>query len=88
MLDVSQAQLEGVVFRVMRKRTFGDEYVSRYKMLTAFHVKRAPLLVLIGGSVCTGKSTVAAKLSQARQCNVARSSFGNLAHKTRTNVAE
>jgi 2-phosphoglycerate kinase len=66
LLDVSQAQLEGVIFRVMRKRAFGDDFVSRYRMLTAFHMKRAPLVVLICGSVCTGKSTIAAKLSQVR----------------------
>jgi hypothetical protein len=66
LLDVSQAQLEGVIFRVMRKRAFGDDFVSRYRMLTAFHMKRSPLIVLICGSVCTGKSTIAAKLSQVR----------------------
>lgn len=65
-LDVSQAQLEAVVFRVLRKRAFGDDTVSRYRMLSAFHVKRTPLIILVCGSVCCGKSTVATKLSQAR----------------------
>ena len=63
-LDVSQAQLEATIFRVMRKRAFGDDFVSRYRMLSAFHLKRAPLVLLIGGGVCTGKTTVATKLSQ------------------------
>ena len=65
-LDVSQAQLEATIFRVMRKRAFGDDFVSRYRMLSAFHLKRAPLVLLIVGGVCTGKTTVATKLSQAR----------------------
>jgi hypothetical protein len=64
-LDVTQAQLEAVLFRVMRKRAYGDDVASRYRMLAAFHVKRAPLIVLVCGSVCTGKSTIAAALSQA-----------------------
>ena len=66
-LDVSQAQLEATIFRVMRKRAFGDDFVSRYRMLSAFHLKRAPLVLLIVGGVCTGKTTVATKLSQVRQ---------------------
>ena len=66
-LDVSQAQLEATIFRVMRKRAFGDDFISRYRMLSAFHLKRAPLVLLIVGGVCTGKTTVATKLSQVRQ---------------------
>jgi len=64
LLDVSQAQLEATIFRVMRKRAFGDDFISRYRMLSAFHLKRAPLVLLIVGGVCTGKTTVATKLSQ------------------------
>ena len=50
-LDVSQAQLEAVVFRVLRKRAFGDDYVSRYRMLSAWHVSvpRRALILLICG---------------------------------------
>ena len=65
-LDVSQVQLEAVVFRVLRKRAFGDDVVSRYRLLNAFHVRRTPLVVLVCGGLCTGKSTLAAKLSEVR----------------------
>ena len=71
LLDVSQAQLEATIFRVMRKRAFGDDFISRYRMLSAFHLKRAPLVLLIVGGVCTGKTTVATKLSQVRNCQPA-----------------
>jgi 2-phosphoglycerate kinase len=50
----------------MRKRAFGDDFISRYRMLSAFHLKRAPLVLLIVGGVCTGKTTVATKISQVR----------------------
>ena len=66
-LDVSQAQLEATIFRVMRKRAFGDDFISRYRMLSAFHLKRAPLVLLVVGGVCSGKTTVATKLSQVWQ---------------------
>ncbi len=63
-LDVSQAALETALFRVMRKRAFADDYVQRYRMLTAFHLKRAPLIILLAGGLCSGKSTAASQLSQ------------------------
>ena len=64
LLDVSQAQLEATIFRVLRKRAFGDDFISRYRMLSSFHLKRAPLVLLVVGGVCTGKTTLATKLSQ------------------------
>ena len=34
LLDVSQADLETNLFLLMNRRGFGEEYVSRYKMMT------------------------------------------------------
>lgn len=63
-LDVEAASFEGAVFNVMRQRHYGDEFIALYREVTSFHTKRAPLIVLICGGVCTCKSTVAASLAQ------------------------
>jgi hypothetical protein len=34
LLDVSQADLEANLFKLMQKRGYGEEYVNRYKMMT------------------------------------------------------
>ncbi|GAQ91979.1 hypothetical protein KFL_008960030 [Klebsormidium nitens] len=64
LLDVSQADLEANLFKLMQKRGYGEEYVNRYKMMTNFHHQRVPLLVLVGGTACVGKSTIATQLAQ------------------------
>ena len=38
----------------MRAKGFGDQYVRRYRMVTAFHLQRRPLIVFICGTACTG----------------------------------
>ena len=38
----------------MRAKGFGDQYVRRYRMVTAFHMQRRPLIVFICGTACTG----------------------------------
>ena len=49
-----QEHFEAILFSVMRTRSFGDEYVHRYKMVTKFFQQRRPLIVLICGVPCTG----------------------------------
>eukprot|EP00850_Spirogloea_muscicola_P022122 SM000278S10009 [mRNA] locus=s278:117978:121103:+ [translate_table: standard] len=64
LLDVSQADLEANLFKLMERRGFGPEYVSRYRMMTRFHQERVPLIVLVCGTACVGKSTIATQLAQ------------------------
>ncbi len=39
----------------MRAKGFGDQYVRRYRMVTAFHMQRRPLIVFICGTACTAE---------------------------------
>ncbi|KAK9909774.1 hypothetical protein WJX75_007283 [Coccomyxa subellipsoidea] len=62
-MDISQEHFEAILFNVMRARGFEDDYVERYKMVTKFFQQRRPLIVLICGVPCTGKSTLAQQLA-------------------------
>ncbi|KAL6847707.1 hypothetical protein ACP4OV_022495 [Aristida adscensionis] len=64
LLDVSQSDLEANLFKLMEKRGYGKEYIDRYKMMTRFHHQRVPLVILVCGTACTGKSTIATQLAQ------------------------
>ncbi|KAK6786681.1 hypothetical protein RDI58_015206 [Solanum bulbocastanum] len=64
LLDVSQADLEANLFKLMKRRGFGDEYIKRYKMMTRFHHQRVPFVILVCGTACVGKSTIATQLTQ------------------------
>ncbi|XP_039690973.1 uncharacterized protein [Medicago truncatula] len=64
LLDVSQSDLEANLFKLMERRGYGEEYVNRYKMMTRFHHQRVPLVILVCGTACVGKSTVATQLAQ------------------------
>ncbi|KNA17822.1 hypothetical protein SOVF_076410 isoform B [Spinacia oleracea] len=48
----------------MERRGYGEEYINRYKMMTRFHHQRVPLVILVCGTACTGKSTIATQLAQ------------------------
>ncbi|KAG6552523.1 hypothetical protein Mapa_005943 [Marchantia paleacea] len=64
LLDVSQSDLEANLFKLMDRRGFGAEYIDRYKMMTRFHHQRVPLIILVCGTACVGKSTIATQLAQ------------------------
>ncbi|KAL3341890.1 hypothetical protein AABB24_026085 [Solanum stoloniferum] len=64
LLDVSQSDLEANLFKLMERRGFGEEYINRYKMITRFHHTRVPLVILVCGTACVGKSTIATQLAQ------------------------
>lgn len=64
LLDIPQPRLEAAVFRFLRQRGFGEEYVQRYKLLSAFHQSRRPLLLVVCGSVLCHKTVVSAHLAQ------------------------
>ncbi|KAF3780631.1 2-phosphoglycerate kinase [Nymphaea thermarum] len=64
LLDVSQSDLEANLFKLMERRGYGEEYINRYKMMTRFHHQRVPLVILVCGTACAGKSTIATQLAQ------------------------
>ncbi|GMN41002.1 hypothetical protein TIFTF001_010234 [Ficus carica] len=64
LLDVSQSDLEVNLFKLMERRGYEEEYINRYKMMTRFHHQRVPLVILVCGSACVGKSTIATQLAQ------------------------
>ncbi|KAH0467805.1 hypothetical protein IEQ34_002838 [Dendrobium chrysotoxum] len=64
LLDVSQSDLEANLFKLMERRGYGEEYINRYKMMTRFHHQRVPLVILVCGTACTGKSTISTQLAQ------------------------
>ncbi|KAK4363455.1 hypothetical protein RND71_018696 [Anisodus tanguticus] len=64
LLDVSQSDLEANLFKLMERRGFGEEYINRYKMITRFHHMRVPLVILVCGTACVGKSTIATQIAQ------------------------
>ncbi|XP_021285965.1 uncharacterized protein LOC110417771 isoform X2 [Herrania umbratica] len=64
LLDVSQSDLEANLFKLMERRGYGEEYINRYRMMTRFHHQRVPLVILVCGTACVGKSTIATQLAQ------------------------
>ncbi|KAH0870134.1 hypothetical protein HID58_077156 [Brassica napus] len=44
---------------LMERRGYGKEYVNRYNMMT-----KVPLVILVWGTACVGKSTIATQLAQ------------------------
>ncbi len=54
---MTQEQLESILFAIMEEKGFGGEYVKRYKMVTNFFRQRRPLIILICGVHCSGKSS-------------------------------
>ncbi|THG09814.1 hypothetical protein TEA_010590 [Camellia sinensis var. sinensis] len=52
------------VTKLMERRGYGEEYINRYKMMTRFHHQRVPLVILVCGTACVGKSTIATQLAQ------------------------
>ncbi|KAK4285147.1 hypothetical protein QN277_001885 [Acacia crassicarpa] len=64
LLDISQSDLEANLFKLMERRGYGEEYIDRYKMMTRFHHQRVPLVILVCGTACVGKSTIATQLAQ------------------------
>eukprot|EP00803_Ostreobium_quekettii_P010751 evm.model.scf_186.13 EVM.evm.TU.scf_186.13 scf_186:101302-105734(-) len=63
MLAVTQVQMEQTLFRIMEGKGFGAPYIERYQMVNQFFQERCPLLILICGAPCTGKSTLAQQLA-------------------------
>eukprot|EP00741_Cyanophora_paradoxa_P008828 tig00001376_g8545.t1 len=63
-LDVNQEDFEKHLFDVMQQQGYGAEFIRRFRMMTAFHHQRVPLIVLLAGTGCLGKSTLAMALAE------------------------
>ncbi|DBA02548.1 TPA: hypothetical protein N0F65_011020 [Lagenidium giganteum] len=63
MTDIVQEQFEDFLYKTMQVFGYGESHISRYRMMTTFHRNRVPLLIIMAGSSCIGKSTLATKLA-------------------------
>ena len=64
LLSLPQGDLDQRLFRIMEARGYGPEYVRQYEMVVRFFHIKAPLLVLVCGTACVGKSVIATQLSE------------------------
>ncbi|EKX37919.1 hypothetical protein GUITHDRAFT_144613 [Guillardia theta CCMP2712] len=62
--DVTQEQMEEALFNIMRLHGYGDEHICRYRLMTKFNHQRVPLVVMVIGTGCVGKSTLATQLAE------------------------
>ncbi|CAH1419647.1 unnamed protein product [Lactuca virosa] len=70
-IDSFEAEMDGLSVkkgktRVLMERRggYGQEYINRYKTMTRFHHQRVPLVILVCGTTCVRKSTIATQLGQ------------------------
>ncbi|KFM28805.1 2-phosphoglycerate kinase [Auxenochlorella protothecoides] len=62
-LEVSQEELESALTSALVIHGVGAHHLPRYRTVSAFFQRRAPLIVLLCGTACTGKSTIAQLLA-------------------------
>ncbi|KXZ45168.1 hypothetical protein GPECTOR_57g458 [Gonium pectorale] len=62
-LNVSQAELEETLFSLMRAKGYGQPYIDCYRTVSAFYTLRQPLVIVVCGAPCTGKSSIAQQLA-------------------------
>jgi len=68
-LCVTRAELLRVVKETMALHGYGDSHSVFLTVLTSFYEVRVPLVVLIGGTGCTGKTSLAQQLGTRLNCN-------------------
>jgi 2-phosphoglycerate kinase len=56
--DVTQQELERVLFLKLSEHSYSEHFVQRYKLITSFYQKKVPFVILICGTECMGKSTL------------------------------
>lgn len=62
---LTQSELYATIENILLKDNLSNEkYISRFKTLNDFSLKKIPMLIVIGGAPCTGKSELAMSLSQ------------------------
>lgn len=68
-LCVAQAELLHVVRTTMAAHGYDESHSVLLNVLMRFYEERVPLVVLIGGTGCTGKTSLAQQLSARLNCN-------------------
>jgi hypothetical protein len=63
-LEIGQQELEHTLFSIMQGSGYGQEFVSRYRLVTAFNRQRLPVIILIAGPPFSGKTSLATLLSE------------------------
>ncbi|KUF80579.1 Nuclease [Phytophthora nicotianae] len=61
--DIVQEQFEDFLYKTMLVFGYGEPQISCYRMMSSFHRNRVPLLIMLAGTACIGKSTLATKLA-------------------------
>ena len=56
--DITQAELEHVLFLKLNEFNYGERLIQRYQLVTRFYEKRAPMIIIVCGTECMGKSTL------------------------------
>lgn len=64
LLELTHAELEEILLGIMQRYGYGDAHVRRYRMMSWFHHQRVPFIILICGTACIGKSTIANQLAE------------------------
>ncbi|RHZ27750.1 hypothetical protein DYB37_011151 [Aphanomyces astaci] len=59
--DIEQEQFENFLYKTMLVYGYGESHVECYRMMSSFHRNRTPLLIILAGTSCLGKSTLATK---------------------------
>jgi 2-phosphoglycerate kinase len=62
--ELTQTELEAVLFRKMGDSLYDQHFVNRYKLVTKFYQMRKPFLILVCGTKCMGKSTLVTQLAE------------------------
>ncbi len=63
-LDITQDAMEEALFSIMRGYGYGEDYIARYRLMTRFNHRRVPLVIMVLGTGCIGKSTLATQLAE------------------------
>lgn len=65
-LDIDQNSLELILFTLLMAKypQYGRDTVDLYRMMSKFHHERIPMIILISGTKCTGKSSLATILAE------------------------
>ena len=65
MLEIVQSDLDGAIYASMIRNGYSCLHMDRLRMIVTYHHERIPLVVVVTGSLCVGKTETALYLSQA-----------------------
>jgi 2-phosphoglycerate kinase len=63
-VEVTQMELEQVLFEKLNEFKYGSRFVQRYQLVTRFYQKRIPFVIIVCGTECMGKSTLVTQLAE------------------------